>query len=181
MTENVIAEAAELSACRLHDRVLRWSRLVSSHRLRLPAITIEQRFGLPSLTAVDAGAASLAPAFNSALTAIPSSVQVTRGAYVYDRRSQQYSQQVQLTNAGTTPGPAPLLLALDGLSANATLFNPAGTTVNIAPLGSPYVSLPVGGTVLAPGQTVSVTLVFVNPTRGAINYTARVLAGTPAP
>src|SRR5258706_2358718 len=43
MTENVIAEAAELSTCRLHDRVLRWSRLVSSHRLRLPAITIEQR------------------------------------------------------------------------------------------------------------------------------------------
>lgn len=143
--------------------------------------TIEQRFGLPSLTTVDAAAASLAPAFNSALTALPSSVQVTRGAYVYDRRSQQYSQQVQLTNAGTTPVPAPLLLALDGLSANATLFNPAGTTVNLAPLGSPYVSVPIGGTVLAPGQTASVTLVFVNPTRAAINYTARVLAGTPAP
>jgi len=41
--------------------------------------------------------------------------------------------------------------------------------------------VPIGGNVLAPGQTVAITLQFVNPTRGAINYTARVLAGTPAP
>jgi hypothetical protein len=62
------------------------------------------------------------------------------------------------------------------------VFNPAGTTANIPPLGSPYASVGVGGdNLLTPGETVTVTLEFVNPTRGAISYDTRVLAGTPAP
>jgi acid phosphatase len=144
--------------------------------------TIEQRFGLAPLTTRDGAANSLAPAFNSQLTAIPSSVQVTRGGFSLDRRTGHFMQQVQLTNVGSTPIPAPLLLVLDSLSVNATLFNPSGTTANIAPLNSPYVSVGVGGdNVLAAGESVTVTLEFVNPSRAGITYTARVLAGTPAP
>jgi phospholipase C len=144
--------------------------------------TIEQRFGLQPLTSRDASAASFAPAFNSQLTAIPSSVQVTRGGYSLDRRTGHFIQQVQLANTGSTPVPGPLLLALDSLSANAALSNPSGTTVTLAPLGSPYVSVSIGAdNVLSPGETVNVTLEFLDPTRAAISYTARVLAGTPNP
>jgi hypothetical protein len=38
-----------------------------------------------------------------------------------------------------------------------------------------------GDNVLTAGESASVTLEFVNPTRGGITYDARVLAGTPAP
>jgi hypothetical protein len=69
----------------------------------------------------------------------------------------------------------PLALVLDGLSANATLFNATGTTDTLElPAGSPYLN---SGATPAPGQNTSFALQFTNPTRAAITYIPRVLAG----
>jgi hypothetical protein len=71
---------------------------------------------------------------------------------------------------------------LDTLSANATLANPDGTTAVLAPLGSPYVSVPVGGDgILRPHEAKTVQLEFFDSTGDPINYTTRVLDVTPAP
>ena len=144
--------------------------------------TIEQRYGLPPLTAHDAHANSLAPAFNTALTAAPTAVQVSRGGLTLNRRTMHYTQRLTVKNNGTTPVPGPILVAFSNLSANATLFNPAGRTVSIAPLNSPYVTVDIGSDhVLAAGESASVTVEFANSNNQGINYTAHVLAGNPAP
>lgn len=52
----------------------------------------------------------------------------------------------------------------------------------LAPLGSPYVSVPVGGDgILRPHETKTVSLQFTDPSGAAIDYNARVLDVTPAP
>jgi hypothetical protein len=68
------------------------------------------------------------------------------------------------------------------LSANATLANADRATAVLAPLGSPYVSVPVGGDgILHPHEVKTVHLDFFNPSGDPITYTARVLDVTPAP
>jgi len=124
----------------------------------------------------------LSDLFQPGTIPVAQGVTVARTGYVYDRRTQLFVQQVQLTNTGTTPVSGPVWLALDNLSANASLYNAAGTTANFPPLGSPYIGVNVGGdNVLSPGETATVTLEFTDPTRGAINYIARVLSGMATP
>jgi hypothetical protein len=68
------------------------------------------------------------------------------------------------------------------LSANATLANADRATAVLAPLGSPYVSVPVGGDgILHQHEVKTVHLDFFNPSGGPITYAARVLDVTPAP
>ncbi len=100
---------------------------------------------------------------------------VSKSGYVYNFATQRFSQTVKLTNISGAPITGPISLALDGLSANASLFNASGTTSCSAPLGSSYVMNMVGG--IAPGASVSLVLQFTNPTRGAITYATRVLTG----
>jgi len=142
--------------------------------------------------------------------AIPSapSLMVTRGFPQQFHRSSLATQQVQVRNTGKTPVSAPLFLVLDNLSSNATLVNSGGLrTTTLAPLGSPYVSLDLGGqnnghgfgndgeqgdghdngnnsnndNVLMPGETTSVTLEFLNPSGAPITYDTRVISVTPTP
>ena len=114
------------------------------------------------------------------------SLSVTQGNFVLDHHTQQFLQTVQITNNGNTPAPAPLFLALDNLS-GATLLNADGTTAVLAPLGSPYVNVPVGdgdsdsGDVLRPHETRTVLLQFLDPGNDTISYNPRVLSVTPAP
>jgi hypothetical protein len=88
---------------------------------------------------------------------------------------------VHIENDGTSPSPEPLWLVLDNLSAGATLLNPDGTTTVLAPLGSPYVSVAVGGDgLLRPHEVKTVHLEFLNPSNDPITYAPRVLDVTPA-
>ena len=112
----------------------------------------------------------------------PTSAAVTGEGFVFHPHTQTYSQVVHIANDGTSPIPEPLWLALDNLSANATLSNADGTTAVLAPLGSPYVSVPVGGDgILHPHEVKTVHLEFLDPSGDPITYAARVLDVTPAP
>lgn len=112
----------------------------------------------------------------------PADDAVRGGRFVLDRRTGHVKQEVHIVNDGRTPVPAPLFLVLDNLSANATLFNASGATTVLAPLGSPYVTVPVGGDdVLRPHEVRTVKLEFLDPSTSPISYDARLLSVVPAP
>lgn len=102
-------------------------------------------------------------------------VTVTRGPYVLNLGTGQYFQTVTLTNNSAFTLIGPVSLVLDSLSANASLFNATGSLNVLGPPFSPYINVTAGN--LAPGQMASITLQFTDPTRAAISYSTRVLAG----
>ena len=107
-------------------------------------------------------------------TDVSGTVTVKRSGFSYNIVSKRYAQTITLKNNSGSPIAGPISLALDALSANARLFNSAGTTACAAPLGSPYVS--IAGP-LAPGSSAFVVLQFTDPTRTGFSYSTRVLAG----
>lgn len=112
----------------------------------------------------------------------PAGVSVTTEGPVFDNRTQHYVQVVHIANNGASPIPAPLWLALDDLTSGASLVNADGTTTVLAPLGSPYVSVPVGGDgILRPHETKTIKLEFANSGGGDISYQPRVLDVVPTP
>ena len=113
------------------------------------------------------GAVSCAPDVGSNVT-------VTRSGYAFSFSTGRFVQTVTLTNGGSSTIEGPVSLVLNGLSANAALFNADGKTSCTAP-GSPFVNL--AGS-LSPGGHASVVLQFTDPSRAAINYSTAVVAGS---
>ena len=109
------------------------------------------------------------------LTACANKVQIKLGGYRLNRASQRYFQIVTLTNSDTVASLAPTVFLLRNLSGNAALANASGSTSVMQPAGTPYVE--INGGSLGPGQSVTLTLEFNNPTNQAITYDARVRAG----
>ena len=170
------------------------SSVVFSHSSDLK--TMEEIFGLPLVNnPIPASETNNFGGFNNVATAndlsdlfvpgaipAPASASVTSEGFVFHENTQTYSQAVHVRNDGTSPIPEPLWVALDNLSANAMLFDANGTTAVLAPLGSPYVSVPVGGDgILRPHETKTLQLEFLNPSGNPITYDTRVLDVTPAP
>jgi CSLREA domain-containing protein len=115
--------------------------------------------------------------FNSCGCAIDvsGSVSVTRGGFVLNPASGRYAQTVTVTNVSAAAITGPISLVLDGLSANAALFNATGLTDSLdPPAGSPYLNSAAS---LAPGQSAMFALQFTDLTKTAITYGTRVLAG----
>jgi hypothetical protein len=106
---------------------------------------------------------------------VTGSIAIGHGGFTLNPITKRYVQTVTLTNTSAAPVTGPISLVIDGLSSNATVFNPTGITSLMVPAGSPYVN--AGTTTLAAGQSVSITLQFTNPSNTAISYTGRVLAG----
>ncbi len=110
---------------------------------------------------------------------ISEQVTVTRGGFRYNRASQRFIQVLTLTNKSNIAFSAPVSLALDGLSANASLAGESGMTSCSLPSGSPYLNFDVGSdNIFSSGESVQVTMEFTNPTRQAINYSTRILSGS---
>lgn len=106
---------------------------------------------------------------------VSTSVSVKRLGFVLNPATKRYGQTITVTNTSTHIITGPTSLVLDSLSANATLFNATGITDSLEqPAGSPYLN---SNGNLAPGQSVSFSLQFTDPTNTAISYTTRVLAG----
>ncbi len=121
----------------------------------------------------------------------PPTFEVHQTPPVKDPVTQHFIQLVNIKNTSSTPVAAPLFLALDNLSTNATLLNSEGATAVLAPLGSPYVSVrikqdqddsePIDDPILRPQQSVPVVLEFLASSVADINYDTRVLNVTPVP
>jgi hypothetical protein len=124
------------------------------------------------------GAVPAAPAFS-----------VEHSRLFQDRRTHHAFQFLRIINTGSAPVPAPLFLVLDNLSPNATLLNAQGETSVLAPLGSPYVIVPLDRDgapdsdqdYLWPGQSVRAVLEFLDPSGTDISYDTRVLSVLPMP
>lgn len=106
---------------------------------------------------------------------VSTDISVVRGGFVFNFGSGLYVQNVTLTNTSQVAINTQISLVLDGLSADATLSDANGVTANAPPpVGSPYINAPF---TLQPGQSGTLVLQFLDPTRGAITYNTRVLAG----
>ena len=101
---------------------------------------------------------------------VTSLVAVASSGSTVNRATGTFNTTVTLTNASGASISGPVQLVLGGL--------PAGITVTNATAyrdGLPYVTVSLNA--IAPGQRVSVPLMFVNPGRAALSYTPRVYSG----
>ena len=88
-----------------------------------------------------------------------SQVSVSKSGLVYNRATQLFGGTVTVTNMGTTNLIGTLEFEVTGLPAGVILANASG----IAPDGNPYISVNLADGVLAPGQSITFTVLFKNP------------------
>lgn len=116
-------------------------------------------------------------ALAAAPTNVTGSVNVVRGGFRMMQSTQRFVQSVTIRNNSSSAISAPLSLVLDSLSTNAKLYNPTGNTSCCAP-NSAFVNVNVGSDgLLTPGEQVSVTLEFINPSKLGVTYVPRILSG----
>ena len=102
------------------------------------------------------------------------SVTVTPGPFVFRRAVNEYVQKVTVKNTSGNVIKGVSSLVLQNLSSNATLLNQDGTTVNLAPAGSPYRN---SNDTLDIDETITFTLKFSNPSNAPITYMPSVYVG----
>ncbi len=93
----------------------------------------------------------------------------------YNRITNSYLQSLTVSNGGSALN-GPVYVALDSLSAGATLTGSLGTTQCASPAGSPYVLL--SNTGIGAGQSLTLSLQFISPAGPPFLYTPRYLAGS---
>jgi hypothetical protein len=125
------------------------------------------------------------PAFSGSSAALAASVSadVTSLFHITPRAVRsagrgRFRQRLTLQNVSLNAVPAPLELALDGLGRGVRLSRARGLTRLQPPPGSPLATLDLAGALLEPGDTITVDLQFLSPSRNAIHFRPRVLAGT---
>ena len=114
-----------------------------------------------------------------AVTSPINNAQSARSGIIRDRRTGLYLQNFTVTNTTAASLTGPFYVALDNLTTGVSLANSAGTTLNVLPSGSPYLTITTGP--LAPSASASVQLQFTNPSNGPVNYHGRVLNGIATP
>jgi hypothetical protein len=87
-------------------------------------------------------------------------------------------QRLTMTNHGDQALAGPLWLVLDHLPRGVRLRTPAGATTVAGRPGSPFVAVPLPGSSLAPGQSISLILDFRNPRGRKVRYTPLLWEGT---
>jgi hypothetical protein len=99
-------------------------------------------------------------------------VTTTASGLAYSRVGQTFNGTVTLINAGSAALNGPLQVLFTGLAAGVTLTNETG---NLS--GTPYLTVPVTDG-LAPGQSVTVSVQFKNPSNATINFTPAIYSGS---
>ncbi|MGP0065234.1 MAG: beta strand repeat-containing protein [Isosphaeraceae bacterium] len=108
------------------------------------------------------------------LSNVTSDVSVKAGGFVYNRTTRQFTQTLTITNISDAALTGPIELVLLNLE-NATLVNQSGTYQV-----SPYITILNSGS-LGVGQSLTITLVFADPTLATITYTPEFLMGPMPP
>ena len=88
-----------------------------------------------------------------------SQVSISKSGLVHNRDTQLFGGTVTIANTGTTNLIGTLEFELTGLPDGVILANASG----IAPDGNPYLSINLGDGVLAPVQSITLTVLFKNP------------------
>ena len=104
-------------------------------------------------------------------TDVTSSFTVTRSGFSMNRITSKYTGTLTITNNTGTAINGPFQVRLDNLSTGVTLDNKSGDNA-----GAPYIT--VNNASLAPGQQVTITTTFSNPSKGGIGYTSKIFTGT---
>jgi len=157
--------------------------------------TMEEIFGLPAINnPIPAAETNVFGGYNNVASVndlsdlfqdgvLPTfSASITGERFDLNRHTGLFQQEVHIQNTGDAPMQLPLYLVLDNLTPGVTLANADGTTSILAPLGSPYVAVPVGDDgILRPHETKTVKLQFADPSESEITYDVRLLSVTPTP
>jgi hypothetical protein len=102
---------------------------------------------------------------------------ITPSGYAFNGKTSTDTQTVTITNTLTSDITKPIYLLVGNLSANTSLLNPTGVTVNSI-AGTPYVSV---ANSLAAGASTTVTLKFTAPSSGPITDSMSILNTTNTP
>jgi hypothetical protein len=108
---------------------------------------------------------------HSCITNVTASFGVTSVGPVYNRTTQKFSVTYTLTNKTAATISGPVNVEFDGLTSGVSIDNASGTHN-----GAPYVTFPNGS--FAAGQAATITVIFSNPSKGPIGYTAAIYSGT---
>lgn len=113
---------------------------------------------------------------------VGTSFTIQRGGFRLDRNTGFFVQSMVVTNSSSLPIPGGVWLVLSGLPGGVSLVNKSGLTAT-ALAGSPFVALPLSpdGRTLAPGQSATLYLQFLNPNRVGINYSTSVYRSSTTP
>jgi parallel beta-helix repeat protein len=112
-------------------------------------------------------------AFSTATTVlsnVTNDLAVKLGSFVYNRSTRQFTQTITITNISGSAIVGPIELVLLNLK-NGSLTNESGTL-----LGNPYITISNPGS-LGVGQSLTITLVFADPTLATISFLPEFLIG----
>jgi len=108
---------------------------------------------------------------HSCITNVTASFGATGAGPLYNRATQKFSITYTLTNKTAAAISGPVNLEFDNLTSGVSIDNASGTHNS-----APYVTFASG--VIAPNQAVTFTVIFSNPSKGPIGYTAVIYSGT---
>ena len=101
---------------------------------------------------------------------VTSSFSIVSTGLIYSRVTQSYHGTITVTNTNTQTYAGPLELTFQNLPSGVSLNAPSGTFQ-----GAPWLNLPGG---LAPGQSVSLVLQFLDPGNIFVTFTNKLYSGT---
>lgn len=137
-----------------------------------------------SLTSSDGGGTALATPTINVTPNITNALGIARSGLVYNRGTRRFGGTLTITNKGTSNLSGSLDVVLTALSSNSTLAAASimvgnttySLTINTVD-GSPEIVIPQGFVNdLAPGQSLTISLSFSDPSLGSISYTPTVFA-----
>jgi uncharacterized protein len=101
---------------------------------------------------------------------ITAQVKTASSGLLLNRSTQLFNGSITITNNSTATLNGPFKIELGGLPAGVTLSNATGTHN-----GAPYLNASANS--LAPGQSITVSVAFSNPSKVAISYSTKVFSG----
>jgi predicted extracellular nuclease len=109
---------------------------------------------------------NLAPAYSN----VTSSFTTWLSGAGYTRATQKYTGKYSFTNKTGSTIAGPFHVTFSALTAGVTLDNASGTHN-----GTPYITASAGS--IAPGATVTISMIFTNPAKSVINFSNAIYAG----